>query len=305
MREMTALLIVLTGPTASGKTAAAFQLANELPIEVVSADSRQVYRGMDIGTAKPTAGERARVPHHLVDIIEPHATYSAHRFVQDARRAIDDICRRGRLPLVVGGTGFYIKALVDPVLLAEVPPDPELRRDLEALQEREGAAGLAARLQRTDPQRAATIDRANPRRLMRAIEVAEGSRSVGNSPAPPPSAIFGIDHPADVLADRIEWRVHDMYANGLVEETRHLLKCGIPRDAPALTGVGYREAAAVLDGSLALDEAKQRTVSRTRQFARRQRTWFRHQLPVHWRSPETILEALAARLRDSAGDGKP
>lgn len=301
---MNALLVVLTGPTASGKTAAALALADEIPIEVISADSRQVYRGLDIGTAKPTAGERARVPHHLVDIIDPSKTYSAHRFVQDARRALDKISRRGRIPVVVGGTGFYIKALVETSLLAAVPPDPELRRDLEALQEREGVAGLAARLERSDPQRAATIDRTNPRRLVRAIEVAEGRRSVGNSAVPPPSVIFGIDHPAEVLADRIERRVHHMYANGLVEETRALLERGIPRDAPALTGVGYGEAAAVLAGSLTLEEARQRTVSRTRQFARRQRTWFRHQLPVHWCTPETILETLAARLRDPAGGGK-
>ena len=289
---------MLAGPTASGKTAAALALADGFPIEVISADSRQVYRGMDVGTAKPTASERARVPHHLLDIIDPPETYSAHRFVQDARRALDDICRRRRVPLVVGGTGFYIKALVEAELLAAVPPDPELRRDLEALREREGVAGLAARLERVDPQRAATIDRANPRRLVRAIEVAERQQSSGDSPEPLPSMIFGIEHSHEALTTRIERRVHDIYAGGLVEETRALLERGIPPDAPALTGVGYREAAAVLDGRLSLDEAKQRTVARTRQYARRQRTWFRRQLPVHWRPPETIVETLAAQLRD-------
>ncbi len=294
---MNALLVVLTGLTASGKTAAALALADDFSIEVISADSRQVYRGMDIGTAKPTAAERARAPHHLVDIINPSQTYSAHRFVQDARRALDDIRRRGRVPVVVGGTGFYIKALVDAELLAGVPPDAELRRDLDALLAREGVDGLASRLARLDPIRAATIDRANPRRLIRAIEVAEGHGGGGASRPPPPSVIFGIDHSPDVLAARIERRVHAMYAGGLVEETRTLLERHVPPDAPALTGVGYREAAAVLDGSLTLDEARQRTVSRTRQYARRQRTWFRHQLPVHWRTPETIVEALAAQLR--------
>ena len=291
------MLVVLTGPTASGKTAAAMALADGFPIEVISADSRQVYRGMDVGTAKPTAAERARVPHHVVDIIDPSQTYSAHRFVQDARRALDDICRRGRLPLVVGGTGFYIKAIVESELLAGVPPDDELRKDLEALQERAGLAGLAARLERLDPIRAATIDRANPRRLIRAIEVAESREPAGDSPTSPPSMILGIDHTPEVLAARIERRVHDMYADGLVEETRALLESGVSPDAPALSGVGYREATAVLDGRLTLEEARQRTVSRTRQYARRQRTWFRHQLPVHWRTPETIVEALAAQLR--------
>lgn len=294
---MNGLLVVLTGPTASGKTAAALALADMLPIEVVSADSRQVYRGMDVGTAKPTPAERARLPHHLVDIIEPHETYNAHRFVQDARRALDDICRRGRLPLVVGGTGFYIKALVEAALLAEVPPDAELRRDLEALREREGVAGLAARLERADPERAAAVDRANPRRLIRAIEVAAGGGSVDDSGPAPTSAIFGIDVPVDMLTTRIERRVQDMYAGGLVEETRALRDRGLPPESPALTGVGYGEAAAVLAGSLTLDEAQRRTVSRTRQYARRQRTWFRHQLSVHWRSSATIVESLAAQLR--------
>ncbi|MCY3912741.1 MAG: tRNA (adenosine(37)-N6)-dimethylallyltransferase MiaA [Chloroflexi bacterium] len=291
------MLVVVTGPTASGKTAAALALADDFPLEVISADSRQVYRGMDVGTAKPRADERARVPHHLVDIIDPPETYSAHRFVQDARRALDDIRSRGRVPVVVGGTGFYIKALVEASLLADVPPDAELRHDLDALQAREGVAGLAARLERLDPMRAATIDRANPRRLVRAIEVAErGGAAVGSRPAPS-SAILGIDVPVDVLATRIERRAHAMYAGGLIEETRALLERGVPPDAPALSGVGYREAAAVLNGSLTLDEARRRTASRTRQYARRQRTWFRHQLPVHWRTPETIVEALAAQLR--------
>ncbi|MDE2990198.1 MAG: tRNA (adenosine(37)-N6)-dimethylallyltransferase MiaA [Chloroflexota bacterium] len=297
MRKVTELLVVLTGPTASGKTEAALALVDDLPIEVISADSRQVYRGMDVGTAKPTAAERARLPHHLIDIMDPHETYSAHRFVQDARRALDDIRRRGRLPLVVGGTGFYIKALVEAALLAEVPPDATLRRDLEALQDREGVAGLAARLERADPKRAASVDRANPRRLIRAIEVAEGGGSAEDSRPVPSSAIFAIDVPADVLATRIERRVRDMYAGGLLEETRALLDRGLPPESPALTGVGYGEAAAVLAGSLTLDEAQRRTVSRTRQYARRQRTWFRHQLSVHWRSSATIVESLAAQLR--------
>ena len=291
------MLVVLTGPTASGKTSAALALAREFPIEVISADSRQVYRGMDVGTAKPTATERARLPHHLVDIIEPHETYSAHRFVRDARGALGDIRRRGRAPVVVGGTGFYIKALVQASLLAAVPPDAELRRALEALQAREGVAGLARRLERADPKRAATIDRANPRRLIRAIEVAERGGSTADARPAPPSAIFGIDVPVDILATRIECRVHDMYAGGLVEETRALLERGVPSASPALTGVGYGEAAAVLAGQLTLDEAQRRTIGRTRQYARRQRTWFRHQLSVHWRSPATIVESLAAHLR--------
>ena len=171
-----------------------------------------------------------------------------------------------------------------PALLAGVPPDAELRRELAALQAREGVEGLAARLSLSDPDRAATIDRANPRRLVRAIEVAEHRGAKGHAPAPMASVIFGIDLPTDALAARIERRVHDMYANGLVEETRALLDRDVPPDAPALTGVGYREAAAAIAGRITLAEAQEQTVSRTRQYARRQRTWFRHQLPVHWRT---------------------
>ncbi len=300
------MLVVLTGPTASGKTNVALKLADELPIEVISADSRQVYRGMDIGTAKPSRAERERVPHHVVDVADPRETFNAHRFVQEARRALDDIAQRSRIPLVVGGTGFYIKALLNQQLLAAVPPDPELRRDLADLQAREGLEALSARLQRSDPARAAAVDQANPRRLVRAIEVAESRGATGRTPRGSISAVvLGIDQPRETLAERIACRTADMYARGLVDETRALLERGVPPASSALTGVGYSEAAAVIDGWLTLAEARERTTIRTRQFARRQRTWFRHQLPVHLIAPEEAAQATAAHLRATLEAGEP
>ncbi len=294
------MLVVLTGPTASGKTDVALKLADELPIEVISADSRQVYRGMDIGTAKPSRHERERVPHHVIDVANPRETFNAHRFVQEAKRSFVDITRRNRIPLVVGGAGFYIKALLNEQLLADVPPDPELRRDLANLQEHEGLEALAARLERLDPARAASVDQANPRRLVRAIEVAEGRGLVSDPHSGSIAAVvLGIDQPRETLAERIERRASAMYANGLIDEALALLQHGVPADSPALTGVGYSDAAAFIDGRLTLDEARERTIVRTRQFARRQRTWFRHQLPVHWIAPEEIAQVTATHLRSA------
>lgn len=300
------MLLVLTGPTAAGKTAAALTLAREFPIEIISADSRQVYRGMDIGTAKPSVGDRSRVPHHLVDVADPNDVFNAHRFVQTATHILGNITARGKIPIVVGGTGFYIKALLNQRLLARVPPDPDLRCDLARLQDREGIQALVARLQCSDPTRAYTIDQANPRRLVRAIEVAESQPTTDDPQQDPLTAlIFAIDSAREVLAKNIARRAHEMYDRGLIEETRTLLERGVSLESEALTSVGYGEAAAALDGRLTIDEARDRTVVRTRQFARRQRTWFRHQLPVHWISPDEIVQTISAHLDTRLDTGAP
>ena len=282
-------LLILTGPTCSGKTSIALALSQNHPIEVVSADSRQVYRGMDIGTAKPTPEQQAQVRHHLIDVIELNDTYSAYRFAHDARRVLNDVHQRGNLPLVVGGTGFYIKALTESNLLSNIGPDPQLRRDLEALYERNGLHALVTRLRKSDFRRVQDIDVRNPRRLIRAIEIAE--RGAVDIPVQEPSVaalVLGIEHQPSVLAERIERRTREMYARGLIDETRALLSLDVTATASALSGIGYREAAAVIEGRLTEAEAIQLTIIRTRQFARRQRTWFRHQLPVHWIAPNQV-----------------
>ncbi len=288
-------LLVIAGPTATGKTRLALDLAKHAPIEVISADSRQVYRGLDIGTAKPTPAERKRVPHHLVDIIDPGEVFSAHRFTEMARTAIAGIESRGARPVIVGGTGFYIQALLTGSPLGAVPSDPDVRDRLTRQLQDGGPAPLIRRLRAIDPDRAAAIDLNNPRRLIRALEIAE---SQSHEPRPPqprtttpiPAHVLGLEVKPEILAGRIAQRTERMFKEGLLDEARRLRDCGYDRTLPALSGVGYAEALAYLDGEMTLPEAIQRTTIRTRQYARRQRTWFRHQLPTNWRPPDTALK---------------
>lgn len=295
-------LLVIAGPTAAGKTALALELAEHLPIEVISADSRQVYRGLDIGTAKPTLAERKRVPHHLVDIIDPDDSFSAHRFAHLARAAIVEIESRGTRPVLVGGTGFYIQALLTNSPLGATPPDPDLRSRLTRQLEAEGTKALIQRLRDIAPDRAASIDLNNPRRLVRALEIAESrcrqttSQSQPAASPPFPAYILGLQVDPAALAERIARRTAHMFRNGLLNEARRLRDRGYDRTLPAFTGVGYAEALAHLDGKLTLSEAIERTTIRTRQYARRQRTWFRHQLPTHWRPPHTARKTALHHL---------
>lgn len=304
-------LLVIAGPTATGKTRLALELANHAPIEVISADSRQVYRGLDIGTAKPTLAERKRVPHHLVDIIDPDEVFNAHRFARLARAAIVDIETRGARPVVVGGTGFYIQALLTASPLGATPPDSELRGRLIRELETHGPQPLIRRLREIAPDRAAAIDLKNPRRLIRALEIAGSRANAAMRPGQPkttrpiPADVLGLEVEPELLAKRIAKRTEKMFNSGLLAEARRLHDRGYNRTLPALSGVGYAEALAHLDGQLTLPEAIQRTTIRTRQYARRQRTWFRHQLPTVWRPPNTALNTalhhLAAADRQSLG----
>ena len=299
-------LLVIGGPTASGKTSLALELAKHLPIEVISADSRQVYRGLDVGTAKPTPAERRRVPHHVLDIIDPNEPFSAHRFSGLARPAIVDIERRGARPVVVGGTGFYIQALLTGSPLGATPPDPELRSRLTRELEAEGPDPLIRRLREIAPERATVVDISNPRRLIRALEIAEArcpeaapaTQPVTNTPIP--AYVLGLQVEPAILAERIAQRTGQMFENGLLDEARWLRDRGYDRTLPALSGVGYAEALAHLDGQLSLPEAIERTTIRTRQYARRQRTWFRHQLPTNWHPPEAALQAALDHLAAGA-----
>ena len=299
-------LLVIGGPTASGKTSLALELAKHLPIEVISADSRQVYRGLDVGTAKPTPAERRRVPHHVLDIIDPNEPFSAHWFSGLARPAIVDIERRGARPVVVGGTGFYIQALLTGSPLGATPPDPELRSRLTRELEAEGPDPLIRRLREIAPERATVVDISNPRRLIRALEIAEArcpeaapaTQPVTNTPIP--AYVLGLQVEPAILAERIAQRTGQMFENGLLDEARWLRDRGYDRTLPALSGVGYAEALAHLDGQLSLPEAIERTTIRTRQYARRQRTWFRHQLPTNWHPPEAALQAALDHLAAGA-----
>ncbi len=283
--------IFLVGPTASGKSAVALAIAEKLGGEIISVDSMQVYRGLDIGTAKPSDAERARVPHHLIDVAELTDPFDAARFVTLAKAAEEDIRARGLVPVYCGGTGFYVKAFLDG--LGEAPPaDPALRRELETLPLDELLRELAAR----DPATHARIDRQNPRRVIRAVEVIRltgkpfsqqrapwspraSELETGN---PKLGTLFGLlRDPADLQA-RIDTRVDDMFSRGLVAETRALLERGLDRNPTAMQAIGYRQVVEHLRGERGLEATIELVKTRTRQFAKRQMTWFKRQLKVEW-----------------------
>jgi tRNA dimethylallyltransferase len=278
-------LLAIVGPTASGKTDLALALASRLPIEILVADSRQVYRGMDVGTAKPDATARAAVAHHLLDLVDPDAAFTVADWVGRARQLLPEIAERGRLPLVVAGTGLYLTALVDGHDYQHQPFSPETRERLAAELEAEGLPALAGRLASIDAAAAARIDLRNPRRVLRALERAEaggGAGSVMADPYPGRLALIGISRPREVLYRRIDERVARLFSSGLLEETRRLLDAGHAPDLPALSGHGYREAAAHLAGEWSLEAAIAATARRTRQYAKRQLTWFRRDPRIIW-----------------------
>ena len=300
------VVLVLVGPTAVGKTATSLLLARELGGEIVSADSRQVYRGMDIGTAKVTPEERGDIPHHLIDIRAPDETISLGEYKELADAVIADILARGRLPMLVGGTGQYVRAVVEGWQIPRVPPQPDLRRELEELAAREGKEAVFARLQALDPASAQTIDYRNLRRVIRAIEVtlvAGRPFSELQTKQPPPWRMvqIGLTRPRERLYARADARIEAMLAAGWVDEVRRLLAQGYTPDLPSFASLGYREVVAYLAGDISLEEAKARIRRATRAFIRRQYNWFRLTDPrIHWFDleevgPEAVLEA-ARRL---------
>lgn len=279
-------IAAIVGPTGSGKTDLALALAARFPVEILVADSRQVYRGMDIGTAKPDARARAAVPHHLIDLVEPGEPFSVAAWAGEARRAVAEVSGRGHLPLVVGGSGLYLTALLDGYAFGPAPR-PEHRSRLSEELATAGIGVLAERLRGVDPSGAARTDLRNPRRVTRALERA-ATAGVGGATAPVARPwpgrvrLIGISRSTEVLNRRIEERARWLFANGLVDEVRGLLEAGHdPRRSP-LTGHGYGEAAHYLAGEWSLEEAVAVTARRTRQYAKRQRTWFRRDAQIVW-----------------------
>ena len=277
--------LAIVGCTGAGKTALSLRVARELDAEIVSMDSRQVYRGMDIGTAKATPRERALVPHHGLDIRDPGERYSAGDFGRDARRWIADIRARGRVPLLVGGTGFFLRVLTDPIF-REPPLDPGRRAALEdalgALSRREMMRWVRV----LDPERAEVAIAGGCQRMLRTLSVTLlTGRGISlwhvrhpTDGKPLAGVVCRKNVPHEVLARRIENRTREMVAAGLPDEVAGLLRAGHTPDDPGMNGVGYREMAAHLAGEITLDEAVERTCRATRRYAKRQRTWFRHQL---------------------------
>lgn len=304
-------LIVLLGPTASGKTELALQLAEAFNGEIVGADSRQIYRGLDLGSAKPTHAQQARAPHHMIDVAEPDQPFSLADFLRLARTAIDDIQRRGRLPLLVGGTGQYITALVEGWQAPEVPPDPALRAELEAFAAEQGGPALFERLLAADPEAAAFVDPRNLRRVIRALEVITVTGqpfSAQRQRQPPPwrSIQFGLTLDREALYARADQRLSQMMEDGFLNEVRGLLERGYDRHLPSLSALGYRELCAHLLDGLPLSEALEQTRFATHDFIRRQYTWFRgHDGGVTWLEADgasaILHESVAGWLNEPSG----
>jgi tRNA dimethylallyltransferase len=279
-------LLGIVGPTASGKTDLALEIARRLPVEILVADSRQVYRGMDIGTAKPSVAARASIPHHLLDLVDPDQPFTVAQWLEHARRAAREIADRGRVPMLVGGTGLYVTALVDGHDYASQPWAPHIRARLDAELESDGLAPLAARLLARSPELASMIDLHNPRRVLRALERVEaggGGASAERTPYPGPLALVGIARPRDELYRRIDERARRLFeADGLLDEVRRLLDAGYGPELRPMSGHGYREAAQHLAGEWDLDRAIDVTARRTRQYAKRQLTWFGRDPRISW-----------------------
>jgi tRNA dimethylallyltransferase len=284
---MSAPLIIICGPTATGKSDLALEVAEKFNGEIINADSMQLYRGMDIGTAKLTMEERRGVPHHLLDILTVDQDASVAQYQGLARAAVDEIRERGKTAIIVGGTGLYIKSIIDEMNFPET--DPALRKRLEDEAELLGAAELYSRLRVLDPDAAAAIEPANTRRIIRALEVIEvtGEPYSANLPSDtslryPEARHFGLAMERANLAPRIEARVHRMFAQGLVEEVRSLISQGLLAGTTAQRAIGYAQVISFINGEISLEQAIEETIVATRQYVRRQETWFKRDQRIQW-----------------------
>lgn len=284
-------LICVVGPTASGKTKMGVALAKRFDGEVVSVDSMQIYRGMTIGTAAPTAEEMEGVPHHMVAVADPADSWSVARFTAAADGCIQDILRRGKRPVLVGGTGLYLDALVRGTDFAAGSQGGEMRLKLQQRLAQEGAAPLLAELAAIDPEAAARLHLRDEKRILRALEVyyetgetiTEHDRRSRLTPSRYDAAYIGLSfRDRQDLRERIDRRVDDMVAQGLLQEVENLLRSGLPRDATALQAIGYKQFLAVAEGRVTVDEAIEEVKLRSRQYAKRQLTWLRRNEAIHW-----------------------
>ena len=288
---MSAKIVVITGPTASGKTALGVALCQKLNGEVVSADSMQIYRRMTIGTAKPTPEEMQGVPHHMIDVAEPEENWSVARYVEEAAACVEDILARGKLPVIVGGTGLYIDSLLSGRTFAGGEVNDALRQELSERYDEIGAKGLLGELRKVDPERAEKLHPGDKKRIVRALEVfiltgktiTEHDRETKAIPPRWESAKLALDFESrQTLYDRIDRRVDDMFARGLMDEVRALLSSGVPDSCTAMQAIGYKEAVAALRGECSEAEARAMIQQESRRYAKRQLTWFRRDKEIEW-----------------------
>ncbi|MFZ4123077.1 MAG: tRNA (adenosine(37)-N6)-dimethylallyltransferase MiaA [Candidatus Planktophila sp.] len=295
-------LVVIAGATATGKSAISVELAQRIDAEVINADSMQVYRGMDIGTAKISISERQLIPHYMLDVLDVSQDSTVAWFQDEARKRIDEIHSRGKSVVIVGGTGLYIKSVIDELNFPDT--DPMVRHTLNKEAEEQGIDAMFARLEKLDPAAAIAIDRANLRRIIRALEVIEitGKPFTANLPRQesiryPNASQFGLVMDREQLSERIDQRVNQMFENGLVAEVQRLVAAGLLQGRTAQRALGYSQVLAHLKGEVSLDAAIEETKRATRQYARRQETWFSRDSRIKWISPrqdrlETIMESL-------------
>ncbi len=307
-------LIILAGPTAAGKTALSLELAKAINGEIISADSMQVYQGMDIGTAKLPENMRQGINHYLIDCLSPKEEFNVVRFVELAKEAIQNICQKGKLPIVVGGTGFYIQALLYDIDFTKNDDDKSYRKELEKISKEQGAEALHGMLKELDKTAAEEIHPHNIKRIIRALEfykksngikISEHNREQRQKESPYNFAYFVLTEERALLYERINARVDEMLSEGLVEEVQRLLLEGVPRTGVSMQGLGYKEIAAYLCGEYTYEEAVYLLKRNTRHFAKRQLTWFRREPDVIWlerkkaeESGRTILGEIKRELKE-------
>ena len=291
-------LIILTGPTAVGKTSLSIRLAKAVDGEIISADSMQIYKHMDIGSAKVTKEEMDGVPHHLIDLLEPWEECNVVTFQQLAKTALEEIASRGRVPIVAGGTGFYIQALLYDIDFKDNEEGGAIRRELEAEAEEKGGAYLHGLLEEVDPESARAIHPNNLKRVIRALEyyrqtgetISAHNEEERKKESPYEFFYYVLNTDRQVLYDRIDRRVDEMVDHGLLEEARWLLGQDLPRDCTALQAIGYKELGAYLRGEAALEQAVEEVKLRSRQYAKRQLTWLRRNGEIHWIFWDKVLD---------------
>ena len=308
---MSAKIVVITGPTASGKTALGVALCQKLHGEVVSADSMQIYRRMTIGTAKPTPEEMQGVPHHMIDVAEPEENWSVARYVEAAAACVEDILARGKLPVIVGGTGLYIDSLLSGRTFAGGAVNEALRQELSERYDEIGANGLLGELRKVDPERAEKLHPGDKKRIVRALEVfiltgktiTEHDRRTAALPPRFDSVRYALSfRDRETLYARIRLRVDDMVRRGLFDETRALLEAGVSPDATAMQAIGYKEAAAALRGECTREEAAEMIKRASTRYAKRQLTWLRRDKELRWifredrPDPERTAEEILGEL---------
>ncbi|WP_338622695.1 tRNA (adenosine(37)-N6)-dimethylallyltransferase MiaA [Selenomonas sp. TAMA-11512] len=297
---MKSFIVVLLGATAVGKTALSILLAKALHAEIISCDSMLLYQGFDIGTAKPTVDERQGIPHHLLDCLEPGASFNAANFCRLSQEKMREISSRGNLPLLVGGTGLYMKSFLEGYAFNTTKENASYRKYLESIALEKGNSHLHQLLQTVDLKTAERLHKNDTRRIIRALEVARENEQISQEKASTlpiyPSFVIGITRPRKEIYDRIHKRIDQMLSDGLLEEIRRLLASGVPADTQAMQAIGYKELIPYLFGDVSLEDAVQELKKNTRHFAKRQITWFRKMPYIHWYEASQDQDVLLRKI---------